>query len=1096
MTSIADLLADLLDRGIRLRVDDGRLLSDAPKGALTPELIAQIRERKPEIVAFLSAADDSPAGALPPIPRIDRSAPLTLSYAQQRAWFLEQIQPGCPLHNLPGGWKLHGRLDVRALRAAFTEMIARHEVLRQRYGVRDGQPVLRIAPPHEADVPLVDLRDVAADEQHAELLRRIAIEVHTPIDLDGRGQLFRTILYKLSDDEHAVFVMPHHIIWDAWSFDLMLHEVSTLYGAFSKGQPSPLPALPTQYTDYAAWERQLLAGDALAGDLDYWRGQLGGELPVLDLATDFPRPDAVTYEGTSEVVPLSDELVERMRQLGSRVGATPYMVTLAAVSLVLSRYGSADDVIIGCPIENSMRPEIEPLIGYFVNMLPMRMRIDHDASFADLVTAARGTALDAFDHQRVPFEHLVEQLAVPRDTSRNPVFQALLLYQDASGRPETVGDLRLEQFNVPMGASQGDVFFWIKSAREGWLLGVDYSTDLFRASTARRMLRHLRQLLDVATESPSLPLRQLDMLAPVEREDLVYARNATTAPVPREALVHRMIEDTVDRTPDKVAVIAGDDSLSYAQLDRRANQLAHKLRGLGVERGHLVGVHMERTANLLVALLGIFKAGAAYLPLDPEFPDERLDYMRADSGAEVVLDDDAFDDLDDYPDERAAPVGHEADLAYMIYTSGSTGRPKGVELMHKNAVNLLCAMARRPGLSADDVLVAVTTLSFDISVLELFLPLTVGAQVVVASADEAADGDDLLELVERTGATVMQATPATWRMLLDAGWQGDAKLKALCGGEALPVDLARTLAGCCGELWNMYGPTETTVWSTCARIGADVGSIRIGTPIANTEVYVLDRHGNPTTPGVPGELYIGGRGVARGYHNLPELTAQRFVDDEFSGRGGALYRTGDLARWHTDGTLECLGRLDNQVKVRGFRIELGEIETALVDHEAIDQAVVGVSQAGSDDARLAAYVIYTAGASLTVSEVRRLLRQRLPDYMIPGLVVEMDRFPLTPNGKVDRKALPDPLVTSARRSREFVAPSTPAEQLISDVWRDLLGVEQVGSSDNFYEIGGHSLLSLRAVVEIEKRSGQRLDPRAMFFQTVEQLAHGLDAGAD
>ncbi len=1099
MTKIAQLLSELLDAGIRLRVEDGRLLSDAAKGAMTPERIALVRAHKKDIVDFLSRADTEQRAVLPAIAIVDRTGPLSLSFAQERAWFLEQIQPGCPLHNIPGAWKLSGRLDVRALRAALTELVRRHEVLRQRFGVADdGGPRLWIVEPHEFELPIDDLSTVELGLRTAELQERIAAATALPIELDGPGQLIRGVLYRMSDTEHVLLLIPHHMVWDAWSFDLMLGEVAQLYRAYAAGTSSPLSELPIQYTDYAAWERALLDDDALARDLDYWKQQLAGPLPVLEIATDHPRPDALSYEGTSVAHTLPSELSERLVAVAARHSATPYIVGLAALGVLLSRYSNQDEVLVGCPIENAMRPEIEPLIGYFVNMLVMRVRLDHDHSFAELIAATRQTALDAFEHQNVPFERLVDELAVPRDTSRNPLFQALFVYQDATERPAQFGDVSLDYLDVPMGGAQGDVFFWLERHGDGWRLGLDYSTDLFGGDTASRMLRHLVNVLDEATRDPERKLRELDVLAEAERDDLLVARNATARELPEPGLLHRMIEAQVDREPQRVAVSCEDRSLTYAQLDARANQLAHKLRGLGVGPNVLVGVSLERDVDLVVALLGIHKAGGAYLPLDPEFPAERIDYMRADSGAQVVLAEEDLADLDEFADTRVEQVDvGTSDLAYMIYTSGSTGKPKGVQLMHRNAVNLMVAMAERPGLAADDVLLAVTTLSFDISVLELFLPLTLGAHVVVATQDEAADGEELLERMQACRANVMQATPATWRMLLEVDWPGDRQLRVLCGGEALPRDLARTLAGSCAELWNMYGPTETTVWSTCARIPHDVDGIRIGAPIANTQVYVLDARGCPSPPGVAGELFIAGDGVARGYHGRAELTAQKFVADPFSDQPGArMYRTGDLARWHVDGSLECLGRVDNQVKVRGFRIELGEIETVLTAHDAVDQAVVGVSQAGSDDARLVAYVIFAPGQTLTVSEVRRYLRKGLPDYMIPGLVVDMDRFPLTPNGKVDRKALPDPMAGSGRRSREYKAPATPQEELISDVWRNLLGVDRVGSNDNFYEIGGHSLLSLRAVVEIEKRSGRRLDPRAMFFQTVEQLAQGLDARAE
>jgi amino acid adenylation domain-containing protein len=596
------------------------------------------------------------------------------------------------------------------------------------------------------------------------------------------------------------------------------------------------------------------------------------------------------------------------------------------------------------------------------------------------------------------------------------------------------------------------------------------------------MQGHFETILEAIVLDPSLRVSEIELLDEGERQTLLVSYNETGRELTAGMCVHGLFEAQVAASPDRVALVAEDVSLTYGELDFRANQLARHLVELGVTEETLVGVNLARTSDLLVAVLAILKAGGAYLPLDAAFPAERLAYMLEDAGAPLVVTTSEL--LDSLPSFEGHAVCQDRDgatiaelsgapleatvapenLAYTIYTSGSTGKPKGVEVTHGNAVNFLLSMAERPGLSSDDVLLAVTTLSFDISVLELFGPVSVGGRVVIASGDEAASGEALVERLGACGATVLQATPATWRMLYDAGWQGDQKLRVLVGGEALSSDLAQELVTSCGEVWNMYGPTETTVWSSCWRVPTQVDQIRVGTPIGNTQLYVLDGRMKPTPLGVPGELYIGGAGVTRGYRDRPELTTERFVPDPFSSvEGDRLYRTGDLARFRDDGTVEYLGRLDNQVKIRGFRIELGEIEAVLAEHEAVKQAVATVAAAGTADARLVAYVVLERGEALTVSEVRRFLRARIPDYMVPGLVVELDDFPLTPNGKIDRRALPDPLASSARSESEFSPPATQSEILIAEVWADLLSLDRVSRHDNFYQLGGHSLLSLRAV---------------------------------
>jgi len=796
-------------------------------------------------------------------------------------------------------------------------------------------------------------------------------------------------------------------------------------------------------------------------------------------------------------------------------GATLVMVLLAAWNVFLSRYSGQEEILVGAPIQNRMIPESEGLIGPFVNTVVLRCDVSRDATFRELLDQVRETSIDAFSRQEVPVELLIERLMHERSTSHTPLFQAMFSHQQIMRRPDHFADLALSQVHLNPAASAVDLTFAVMEDVDHVRAVMHYSTDLYDAASARRFCGHLIRLLESIVEDADQQVGALAMLADDELEDIQRWGRGPALDLPGGACLHTLIADRARANPDAVALVGEDGaSLTYAQMEAASGRLAGILRGRGVGPGAVVGVSLPRTPELVVALLAILEAGAAYLPLDPDHPDERLSFIARDAGmstlvtrsdvaihwsdgkSPVIL----LDDLRQpptLPDAGAAGSAESHDVAYLIYTSGSTGRPKGVEVTHENAVNFLLSMVELPGLSLSDVMVAVTTLSFDIAVLELFAPLVAGGTVVVASGDTCADGVELRSLMERVKPTVMQATPATWRMLLDAGWEGDDALKVLVGGEALPAPLAGKLAASCGEVWNMYGPTETTVWSTCWRVPRAEAPIRIGAPIANTTVYVLDESLERVPVGVNGELYIGGLGVARGYRNRPDLTAERFLPDPFSARPGArMYRTGDLVRFHRDGTLEYVRRLDDQVKVRGFRIELGEIEAVLRGHEAVAEGFVRAFEPGTPNARLVAYIVVERGASLTGSEIRRYLARQLPRYMVPGFVVELDEVPRTPNRKVDRNALPDPLTSGTDDVRAFEAPTTEFENMIARVWKDVLEVERVGRHDNFFELGGHSLLSLRAVSAIEDLTGLRLDPRAFFFQTVEQLGTQLEeAGA-
>ncbi|HSG41035.1 MAG TPA: amino acid adenylation domain-containing protein, partial [Thermoanaerobaculia bacterium] len=883
------------------------------------------------------------------------------------------------------------------------------------------------------------------------------------------GPLVRLSLLRLGEEEHALLLNVHHIVSDAWSMGVLIQDLAALYEGSTR-----LPDLPVQYADFAIWQRERLRGEALEDQIAWWREKLAGAPAVLDLPTDRPRPVVHSQRGGTVGVRIPAEVAAGLRGAGRRAGATPFMALLSGFQILLARYTGKADAPVGSPIAGRTRSELEGLIGFFVNTLVLRTDLSGDPTFSETLTRARETTLGAFGHQDLPFERLVEELAPRRDLSYSPLFQVMLVLQNAPQRAIELPGLLIEPLRAQTGTAKFDLTLSLAETTEGLGGWLEYDLDLFDPATAERIAGHFGTLLAGAAADPGCRLSELPLLTAAEREQFLVDWNATGREVPA-ACVHEGIAEQAVRTPEAVAVTFGEASLTYRDLDRRANALAHRLRAQGVGPETRVGIALERSLEMVIGVLAVLKAGGAYVPLDPSYPAERLAFMREDSGLALVLE----GDLGEIGESELPPAGGAgpSNLAYVIYTSGSTGRPKGVQIPHAALSNFLASMAERPGLGSGDVLLSVTSLSFDIAGLELYLPLLAGGRIVLASREEAADGHALRELIAASGATVMQATPATWRLLLEAGWEGGEGLVALCGGEALPPSLAASLRARTRALWNVYGPTETTVWSTAEEVGE--GPITIGRPIANTAVYVMDAWGQPSPAGVPGELLIGGAGLARGYLERPELTAERFVPDP-SGEGTRLYRTGDLARFRADGRLDHLGRLDHQVKVRGFRVELGEIEAELGRHPEVTAAVV----VARED-RLVAYVVGDAPAEA----LRESLKSRLPAYMVPSAFVFLEALPLTPNGKVDRKALPEP---GAGTAELLAGPLTPAEELLAGIWCDVLGLERVGVHQDFFELGGHSLIATRVASRVRDVFGVEMHLRWLFeTPTVSGLAARL-----
>jgi amino acid adenylation domain-containing protein len=979
----------------------------------------------------------------------------------------------------------------------------------------DGQPVQVIAPFDGFKLPVHDLTAVDAQERERELRHLAGEECRRPFDL-AAGPLLRAVLLRAGADDHVIVLTTHHIVSDGWSSGVLLKEMGALYDAYSQGRPSPLAELPVQYADFASWQRNWLRGETLAQQLAYWKEHLLGALP-LELPTDHPRPPVHTTQGTHLSFALPPELSERLRRLSRREGVTVFVTLLAAFQSVLAYLSGQEDVSVGTPIANRNRKETENLIGFFVNTLVLRTSLSGDPTFRELLRRVREVALGAHAHQDLPFEMLVEELRPPRSLNQVPLFQVMFsLAQNVGGPTTELDGLTLSPLGLDSRASKFDLTLFMEDTPHGFTGSAEYRTDLFEAETIKRWLGYFETLLEACAANPDLRLSELTLLGAAERQQLLVEWNGARQDYGRPRRLHQLFEEQAERTPDAMALAFEETRLSYRELNERANQLAHHLRARGVGPDVLVGVLMERSVEMVVGLLGILKAGGAYVPFDPSYPEERLAFMFADARAKVLLtqsrfagrlpahaaevvclDSDSESIAGGRADNPAVEVS-DSNLAYVIYTSGSTGTPKGAMNTHRAICNRLLWMQAAYQLTAADRVMQKTPYSFDVSVWEFFWPLLSGAGLVIAKPGGHQDAGYLVELIAEQGVTVAHFVPSMLQFFVEepALDRCDSLRLVVCSGEELSHALQeRFFARLDCRLENLYGPTEAAVdvtsW-TCRR-DAESNVVPIGRPIANVRAYILNAALQPVPAGVLGELYIGGEALARGYINRSELTAERFIPDAHSGVPGArLYRTGDVARHLPDGSIQFVGRADNQVKIRGFRIELGEIEAVLRAMPEVQEAVVLAREDESGDKRLVAYVSANPGQALDPVHLRAHLRDKLPAYMIPVAFVELAAFPLTASGKINRRELPAPQNVRSAAEAPFAPPQTDVERTIADIWREALGIDRVGIHDNFFNLGGHSLLLIRVHNRLSATFGQELSILNLFeYPTVDALAKFL-----
>ncbi|WP_292772060.1 amino acid adenylation domain-containing protein [Nostoc sp. NOS(2021)] len=1049
------------------------------------------------------------------------------SFAQQRLWFLDQLISGNAIYNVPTVIRLTGSLKLAALEQTFNEIVRRHETLRTTFIVLDGQPLQAIAPSLTIPLSVLDLQQLPADEQEVKAKWIITAEIEHPFDLSS-GPLLRVILLVLSETEHILLLNMHHIICDDWSMGVLIRELGTLYAAFAQNQPSPLLELPLQYADFAHWQREWLQGEVLQTQLAYWREQLNA-ISILHLPTDKPRPAIQSYQGATQFLELPKKLIDALEKLSQQEGVTLFMTLLAAFKTLLYRYTHQEDIALGSPIANRNRSEIEGIIGFFVNSLVLRSNLSGNPTFQELLGRVREVTLGAYSHQDLPFEKLVEELHPERNLSHHPLFQVVFGFQNAPMSALELPGLVPSFMNIDLKKTRFDLELHLWKCSEDFrsLLGGNweyseglrgimvYNTDLFDKATISRMLEHFKTLLSGIVANPEQRIANLPLLSQVELHQVLVEWNKTQVDYPQDKCIHQLFEEKVQQYPDSIAVNFGNEQLTYQELNTRSNKLARHLQKLGVGSEVLVGICISQSIEMIIGLLGILKAGGAYVPLDPSYPQERLNFMLEDAQVSVLLTqenllkhfesfsnqivsiDKDWEIIAQEQEDNSKSHLNSENLAYVIYTSGSTGKPKGVAVPHK-AVNRLVCNTNYIKLEPSDKITQASNVSFDAATFEIWGALLNGAQLVGISKDVTLSSHEFALQLQEKGINVLFLTTALFQQIARDVPQAFASLRYLLfGGETVDTRWVKKILkhGVPKHLIHVYGPTENTTFSSyyCVEELPLATSFPVGRPITNTQIYILDTHLQPVPIGVTGELYIGGDGLAQEYLNRTELSAKHFITHPFTNNPKTrLYKTGDLGRYLADGNIEFLGRVDNQVKIRGFRIELSEIEAVLSQHSAVRESVVIASEDVPDDKYLVAYIVPNQEQIPTQDVLRKFIKEKLPDYMVPRAYVLLESLPLTPNGKVDRRALPAP-DTIIFNNQDYVAPRSQVEELLAQIWAKVLGKEQVGIHDNFFELGGHSLLATQLTSRIRDTFQIDLPVRNLFeAPTVEQLARYID----
>ena len=1081
----------------------------SPKGRALFELLIKEKQHKkaPEQIQSLARSGES------------HSFPL--SFAQQRLWFLDQVHPGNPAYNLPFSRRIKGPLDVAALERSFNEINRRHEALRTRFLLIEGTPAQIVSNPQPSSLVIEDLSDVASSEREAEVQKIVAEEARQPFDL-AIGPLWRRRLLRLGEQEHVLLLTIHHIVSDGWSMGVLIKEIGLLYEVFSAGKPSPLPELPIQYADFAVWQREWLQGDVLQEQLEYWKEKLDGSPAALEFPTDRPRPPVMSFRGAALSYQYSAELTKALNNLSSREGVTLYLVLLAAFKVLLHRYTGQADISVGTPIANRNMIETEPLVGFFANTLVMRTVLSGNPQFKQLLQTIRKVALGAYAHQDIPFEKLVEEIAPERALNRPPLFQVMFSFDNTPSPSLDLPAVSVEKLTTHNETSKFDLLLSMREEGDRLTSVVEYNIDIFDASTIKRMMQHFENLLQQIVVDTEIGISQLSLMSEEERRQVLVEWNNTEAEYPQDRTVISLFEEQIEKCSDAIAIESDGEPISYGELNERANRLAHYLRESGVGTETLVGICMERGVDMMVAVLGVLKAGAAYVPLDLTSPKERLSYMIEDSNIRILLTQQRL--LDTLPDNGARVVcldshqdvlaenstanpPHSAtadNLLYVTYTSGSTGRPKGIAMSNRPLLNLLEWMCRTTQLPDGARTVQFASLSFDVSFQDMFSTWLSGGTLVLINQAERQDLPALARVLTQRRVNRIFMPAVALQQLVQGFFNQEqfstTLMRVIAGSEQLQITPAIkeffTLTRDC-SLHNEYGPSETHVVTALSLSESpDLWPVRpsIGRPISNTQIYLLDSFLQPVPISVAGELYIGGVNLARGYLGRSDLTAERFVPDPFSDEPGSrLYKTGDLARYLADGNIEFIGRMDNQVKIRGYRIELGEIEAVLNEHSMVRECVVMAEPDKSGSNRLVAYLVASSEVAPKVEALRAFLGQKLPEYMMPSAFVFLDAMPLTPGRKIDRRALPSTSGIRPELEAAFVPPRNEMEKSIAAIWEQVLGLKQIGVYDNFFDLGGHSLLMAQVYDRVRKIVDKKISMLDLLeYPSISSLARFLN----